>query len=185
MKITQAIVDKLNALLDKGLCHGASHFTQITFCVQQAVDIAIHEGHKVCASDNPAECVNEHVRSLGLRLNDQKQCWTSSKARAEGLRRFAIAELGSQGVVDGQEFFGNLNKRYNAKYPDRESFQYYWLKTEADACEVAEMAVQTLIELKSPGAAYLDKPQSELKQIQKQLQRNWQFGGGQCQNLPA
>jgi hypothetical protein len=39
---------------------------------------------------------------LKIRLNDS--CWSSNKARAEGLRRLGLAQLGSKGALDVQEF---------------------------------------------------------------------------------
>jgi hypothetical protein len=57
-------------------------------CVEAAVCYALGQPH----GDEP-ECVNDAVRWFKIRLNDAK--WSSNKARAVGMRRLAIAQLGT------------------------------------------------------------------------------------------
>ena len=57
-------------------------------CVEAAVCYAYDLPH----SDKPP-CVGNAVREFKIRLNDCN--WSSSKARARGMRRIAIAQLGS------------------------------------------------------------------------------------------
>jgi hypothetical protein len=66
-------------------------------CVEAAVCFALGLPH----GDDPA-CVARAVRSLKICLNDKN--WSSKAARAKGLRRLALAQLGSAGVVDDHEF---------------------------------------------------------------------------------
>jgi hypothetical protein len=60
-------------------------------CVEAAVCYALGLPH----SDNPP-CVGEAVRSFKIALNDSD--WSSPKARAIGMRRIAIAQLGSNEI---------------------------------------------------------------------------------------
>lgn len=47
-------------------------------------------------------CVSQPLRQLKFRLNDSN--WSSPKARAEGLKRLALAQLGSAGALDDKAF---------------------------------------------------------------------------------
>ena len=51
--------------------------------------------------DDP-QCVSEPLRRLKIRLNDSS--WSSNQARARGLRRLGVAQIGSKGVLDEKEF---------------------------------------------------------------------------------
>jgi hypothetical protein len=66
-------------------------------CVEAAVCFALGQEH----GDEP-ECVAPAVRSFKIRLNDSK--WSSNEARAKGMRRIAIAQLGTAGQIDEKEF---------------------------------------------------------------------------------
>jgi hypothetical protein len=96
--ITQGVVDKINELLDHGLPAGLGEAKPGKMCVEAAISYALGLKH----SDDPG-CVIEPLRQLKIRLNDTAR-WTSNKARAEGLRRLAIAQLGSKGTVDPIDF---------------------------------------------------------------------------------
>ena len=67
-------------------------------CVEAAVCYALGLPH----GDDPG-CVSPALRRLKIRLNDAAR-WSSPMARAAGLRRLAIAQLGSAGVLDDNEF---------------------------------------------------------------------------------
>jgi len=66
-------------------------------CVEAAVCFAMGLPH----GDDPA-CVSRALRSLKINLNDRG--WSSKAARAKGLRRLAVAQLGSRDVLDDSEF---------------------------------------------------------------------------------
>jgi hypothetical protein len=57
-------------------------------CVEAAVCYALGQPH----GDDP-ECVNDAVRRFKIVLNDSK--WSSNQARAQGMRKLAIAQLGT------------------------------------------------------------------------------------------
>ena len=96
-QITRELVTKLHAVLDHGLVNGIGVQAPGKMCVEAAVCYAMGLPH----SDEPT-CVAPALRRLKIRLNDSK--WSSNKARAEGMRRLAIAQLGSAGVLDEKEF---------------------------------------------------------------------------------
>jgi hypothetical protein len=107
MKITENIIRNLIFLLDKhGLVHGAGD-TKEEFCIQQAVNRVINNDLYGQWSDNPSQdCLDEDIRAFGIRMND---CLRSMprKERADVLKRFAIAELGSN-MIESKAFFDML-----------------------------------------------------------------------------
>jgi hypothetical protein len=96
-QITPELVTKLHAVLDHGLVKGVGVQEPGKMCVEAAVCYAMGLPH----SDEPT-CVAPALRRLKIRLNDSS--WSSNKARAEGMRRLAVAQLGSAGVLDEKEF---------------------------------------------------------------------------------
>lgn len=97
MEITQQHIDKLIATIDAGLCVGKGEPTPGKMCVEAAVCYALGLPH----SDDPP-CVSRAVRAVKIRLNDIR--WSSDAARASGLKKLAIAQLGSAGVIDDSAF---------------------------------------------------------------------------------
>ena len=98
MEITHTQIAKIHALLDKGLVKGLGSPEPGKMCVEAAINYALGRPH----GDDPG-CVIEPLRRLKIRLNDSRY-WTSNKARAEGLRRLAIVQLGSKDTVDPIDF---------------------------------------------------------------------------------
>jgi hypothetical protein len=97
LTITREIAQKVRDVVDAGLSHGVGQPVPGQMCVEAAVCFALGLEH----GDDPG-CVARTVRRLKIGLNDR--AWSSNEARAAGLRRLAIAQLGSKGVVDDQEF---------------------------------------------------------------------------------
>jgi len=100
MKITQAHVDKIHTLLDAGLVIGVGNPKPGEACVEAVICMALGLPH----GDNP-KCVLPCLRTLKINLNDRN--WSSNKARAEALRRLAIAQLGSD-TLDAKDFVTRL-----------------------------------------------------------------------------
>ena len=98
MNITKENIDKLNARLDHGLTGGLGEPEPGKMCVEAAVCAALGLPH----GDNPG-CVIGSLREIKITLNDSDE-WDSNKSRAEGLRRLAIAQIGSLGAIDEDEF---------------------------------------------------------------------------------
>ena len=82
-------------VVDKGLCNGVGHPIPGQMCVEAAVCYAMGKPH----GDKPS-CVNDEVRWAKITLNDMN--WPSEEKRAEGLRRVAIAQLGSDQIEKGK-----------------------------------------------------------------------------------
>src|SRR5262249_22794737 len=97
MNIDINVARKVIETVDAGLVHGMGNPVPGQMCVEAAVCYAMGLPH----GDQP-ECVAPALRSLKIRLNDSR--WTSDQARAKGLRRLAVAQLGSAGVLDEREF---------------------------------------------------------------------------------
>ena len=97
IEITRDIATKVRDAVDAGLVHGVGIQEPGKMCVEAAVCFALGLPH----GDDPG-CVSAPLRRLKIRLNDSS--WSSNQARANGLRRLAIAQLGSKGVLDDAEF---------------------------------------------------------------------------------
>jgi hypothetical protein len=97
VEITETIARKVVAVVDAGLVNGKGRPIPGQMCVEAAVCFAMGLPH----GDNPS-CVSPALRRLKIGLNDR--AWSSDQARAKGLRRLAVAQLGSAGVLDDRAF---------------------------------------------------------------------------------
>jgi hypothetical protein len=97
MEITEAVAKKVLAVVDAGLCSGVGSPVPGKMCVEAAVCYALGQPH----GDEPT-CVAPALREFKIRLNDS--AWASNMTRAKGMRRLAIAQLGSAGALDEKEF---------------------------------------------------------------------------------
>lgn len=97
VEIDEGIARRVLEVVDAGLVRGMGEPIPGEMCVEAAVCYALGLPH----GDDPP-CVSPVVRRLKIRLNDAR--WSSPQARARGLRRLAIAALGSRGVLDEVEF---------------------------------------------------------------------------------
>src|SRR6478609_6915619 len=97
IEITREIATKVRDVIDAGLVSGVGIAEPGKMCVEAAVCYALGLPH----GDDPG-CVAEPLRRLKIRLNDAR--WSSEQARAKGLRRLALTQLGSAGVLDHQDF---------------------------------------------------------------------------------
>jgi hypothetical protein len=90
-KLTVDVAKKVLEVVDAGLCNGVGTPEPGKMCVEAAVCYALGEPH----GDNPS-CVGGAVRAFKIRLNDSG--WSDNAARAMGMRRVAIAQLGSNKI---------------------------------------------------------------------------------------
>lgn len=95
--IDRAVAQKVLATVDAGLTFGIGIPQPGQMCVEAAVCYALGLPH----GDDPP-CVARPLRALKVKLNDSS--WSSDAARAKGLRRLALAQLGSAGALDEKEF---------------------------------------------------------------------------------
>jgi hypothetical protein len=91
-KITLKQARRVLEVVDAGLSNGLGKPQLGEMCVEAAVCFALGQPH----GDQPA-CVAPIVRQFKIALNDASG-WSSKAARAKGLRRIAIAQLGSTGI---------------------------------------------------------------------------------------
>src|SRR5690242_21920248 len=94
-RVTKATARKVLEVVDQGLCGGLGKPIPGMMCVEAAVCFAMGLPH----GDNPP-CVHPVVRSFKIALNDKN--WGSNAARAKGMRKLAVAQLGSADTVDGE-----------------------------------------------------------------------------------
>lgn len=91
IKLTKAKARKVLQVVDAGLVSGLGKAEPGQMCVMAALNYALGFDH-----GDKVECVHPIVRRLDIALNDSS--WSSKKARAKGMRREAIAKLGSVGI---------------------------------------------------------------------------------------
>jgi hypothetical protein len=107
--ITEEIARKVLTIVDAGLTKGRGLPVPGEMCVEAAVCLALGLPH----SDDPP-CVSRSLRTLKIRLNDAS--WSSPQLRAQGLRRLALIQLGSRGIIDERAFVEKLGDLVIKKY---------------------------------------------------------------------
>lgn len=107
--IDAILVNKILKTVDAGLSDGMGEPRPGFMCVEAAVCYALGLDH-----DDDPMCVEQHVRWTKIELNDLP--WKSKARRAAGLRRLAIAQLGSIDVVNGNVFRDKLRELVLSKY---------------------------------------------------------------------
>lgn len=176
---------KLLEVVDKGLTNGLGLPEPGKMCVEAAVCYALGLPH----DDNPP-CVAAAVRSFKISLNDSN--WPSKKARARGLRRLAVAQLGSAGVVRNGRFaralvrailadasFGALSEvnwreetvaerlrkalKNNAHWTEFTYVVSHLPRSHKELSRMAEIGLSVLRKMKSPGVAVLDALEAEAR----------------------
>jgi hypothetical protein len=98
-----AVVPKFDAILERGLCSGVGG-RDGQMCIEAAICAALDLPH----GDDP-QCVHPAIRSFKIRLNDSS--WSSVEARAAGLRRLGILQMGTDTGFDGSRFVTELSIR--------------------------------------------------------------------------
>ena len=121
------VVPKLINIVNAGLSSGLGSPIPGKMCVEAAVCMALGLPH----SDDPG-CVATSFRSLKIGLNDQH--WSSNKARAKGMLRLAIAQLGSKDVVNDAVFTKMVAEMTIRKILPI-ALRHVGLHKEADRCE--------------------------------------------------
>jgi hypothetical protein len=96
-EITKEQVVKILSLFDMGLRSGLGTGKPGDMCVEAVICNVLEDRN----ADDP-KCVSRVLRALKIRLNDSS--WSSNDSRAQGMRRLGIAQLGSAGFLDENEF---------------------------------------------------------------------------------
>ena len=149
--LNEEFAKKVLDIVDQGLTRGVGRAAPGHMCVEAAVMYALGLNH----SDEPP-CVADTVRSLKILLND-KYGWKNTKNRAAGMRRLAIAQLGTADLPNfgpSRRFPSIPSIPFNKKTKTlRDDLLKPMGLTKLQI--VAEQIVQILIELEAPGAAFL------------------------------
>ena len=95
-ELNEKLASRVLEIVDVGLVKGKGKPVPGQLCVEAAVCLAMGLPH----SDEPT-CVGSSVRAFKIRLNDS--AWSSDKARAQGMRKLAVAQLGSD-TIDQKAF---------------------------------------------------------------------------------
>ena len=104
INITKKLVTKLLHTVDQGLVKGVGKPIPGQMCVEAAVCYALGMEH----GDQP-NCVDSALRRYKIRLNDSN--WSSNAARASGMRRLAVLQLGTSTGFNTQYFVEQLALR--------------------------------------------------------------------------
>jgi hypothetical protein len=146
-KITEELAKKVLKVVNKGLTNGMGEPVPGKMCVEAAVAFAFDEEF----SDQPS-CVDPSLRDWKIELNDMSG-WPSEKARANGLRRVAIAQLGSavqlgsaqkfildDFIYDLEEDYLKFLQVHGPKFDTIEDIKGFW------CCQFDLSTVNTLVE---------------------------------------
>lgn len=98
-ELNESLARRVLEVVDAGLVNGLGVPEPGRMCVEAAVCFAMGLPH----SDEPT-CVGSAVRRFKIRLNDSR--WSSDAARTNGMRKLAIAQLGSDQI--SQQAFRDL-----------------------------------------------------------------------------
>lgn len=101
---------KVLGVVDAGLVRGGGTAVPGRMCIENAVAYAL--GFEF--NDQP-KCVHPTVRSLKIMLNDD-EAWSSNQARAQGMRKIAVAQIGSD-KINERQFLHALIERAEALLP--------------------------------------------------------------------
>lgn len=101
VKITKPKVKKLIKTVQAGLCSGLGEPEPGNMCVEAAVCYALGLPH----GDNPI-CISPVLRRFKISLNDAK--WSTNQARAKGLLRLAVLQLGTDTNFDDVKFISEI-----------------------------------------------------------------------------
>lgn len=127
--INKNLANKINTLLSHGLCLGLGSPEPGKMCVEAAVNYACGFDH----GDDPV-CVGKAMRAFKIILNDSP--WSSNKARANGMRKIAIAQLGSDKI--DQVVFAEKIVLKNINIVLAKLFSDLGFEKEAKACAKAK-----------------------------------------------
>lgn len=96
------VVPRFDKILERGLCAGLGE-RDGQLCVEAAICAALDLPH----GDEPT-CVDPALRRYKIRLNDAR--WSSPTARATGLRRLGILQMGTDTGFDARLFVTELSR---------------------------------------------------------------------------
>lgn len=115
--ITEELARRVLSVVDQGLSGGLAGKVPGNMCIEAAICNALGEAHDDLPTflpyRNHPKCLSPALRRLQICLNDAR--WCSNATRANGLRRLAIAQLGTAGVLDERLFAQKLSLALTTK----------------------------------------------------------------------
>lgn len=124
--VTENVASKVLKVVDKGLSYGTGSYGKPgSMCIEIAVNYALGG-----PDDDHPDCVNSLLADLKITINDQYD-WKTNKIRANGMRRLAIAQLGTASSgFDYYVFEDKLRHVMVEKYakPVTEVLRQKWFK---------------------------------------------------------
>lgn len=187
--ITEKVAARILSVIDYGLNGGTIGERGVLggMCVQSAVNYAMNEEH----NDKP-KCVDPYLTQMGIGFNDDC-AWRSVESRARGLRKFAIAQLGTRGEFDTQLFMDKFRSKateigiqradeitnpwslaeglihYTIENgPKDEDGDLDWDCAEESLVKVIDIVTDILVEMETEGSKYVcltKVPKEQLKKI--------------------
>lgn len=127
MKLDRNAAKKILNVVDRGLCYGTGNNKPGQMCVEAAICYVL-EGD---GTNWKPDCVDLDINSYKVAVNDQN--WSSKKARALGMRRAAIAQLGSADI--SCFYFG----RYADEYLDKNLVRFIFEKIAKNDYKIADL----------------------------------------------
>lgn len=155
-RITEAIAKKVLKTVDAGLTSGMGVPEPGKMCVEAAVAYAMGEDH----NDQP-KCVATWLANEKISMNDHY--WDSDDDRAAGLRRVAIAQLGSAEKLGKAASYKKFQKLLGEAF-------YQWQKKHVAEHNAKIFPKDTLKRIKVVGQkAGKAKTRDDIKNIQLQI----------------
>lgn len=110
IEINESLAKKVLATVDHGLSRGVGLPLLGEMCIEAAVCYAMGEDH----GDSPS-CVGSGPRRVKISINDNI-LWSNKFSRAFGMRRLAIAQLGTKNNFDSNLFIKKCSEYIFEKY---------------------------------------------------------------------
>lgn len=154
VEITPEKVSEIVRLSGFGLCSGLGNYTTGNMCVEAMV-CAVFGDERNHAQP---ECVSRSVRKLKIALNDRD--WNSNRSRGNGMRKLAVAQLNSKGVISEIDFLMHVTDGIITHYVPYVLQDYYnhLLPSNGDRREgealILNEAMQRISSLKSMCVKY-------------------------------
>lgn len=187
-KIDPKAIARFDEICSRGLCgsltQNQGNGKPPLFCVEAAIFKALNPDVGDDEVSDFNSYVHPYVSEFKIALNDS--AWSSPKARAKGLHDLGIAQLGTAGKKEFDNFRNRVAiKLLRLKNPKLscEAFASFALEKSNDdnlnPCAIiayrgdknlnliAKAAYEVLKELKAPGAVWLDKRKARFRRLSR------------------
>ena len=157
--LNEELAQRLLTVVDAGLSDGLGRPSPGEMCVEAAIGYACG----MPFGDRPT-CVGSSVRQLSVELNDET-FWNDEKSRAAGMRRLAVAQLGSN-TINQIDFVRKVTVRLITKVLPKSLRGLSRLLTDSVKVTVLHTAAESL----EQASEDLDQLRRQLKQTRKTIE---------------